>query len=485
MEFEDDPTVDDPSTSREPAVTTAASAGPASAARPDRAADGTGGPRPEASTPDPPASPPAWSAAWSPGPAGVEPAGAEPAATTGPAPTAPPGPATPPSPPSPPWLAGGPPPAATASVPATDPAAPTGGNGRPAWRRRAAAIGVVALLAGATGAGIALAVDDGDTTVFRTTTASGDPVRSITLDGETLDVAGVVAKAGPSVVSIQTQVGGRIGGSAAGTGIVLTADGEILTNAHVVEGATRITVTLPGEVKSREAELVGSDADSDLALLKIAGVSGLTPAELGDSSELAVGDDVVAIGNALALRGGPTVTRGIVSALDRTLDAGAQTMTGLLQTDASISSGNSGGPLVNAAGQVIGINTAVATSNGNSSAENVGFAIPVNAANPIVERLRSGGSAGAKGYLGVRTSDPTDGSRGTLIVSVEADSPAAEAGLEAGDLVVSVGGRTVDGAAALAAAVRAHEPGDEVELIVFRDGEEIVLTAVLEEATDG
>jgi putative serine protease PepD len=373
----------------------------------------------------------------------------------------------------------------------TEPPGSSGSTGsttrrRPAWLGRAAFVGAIALAAGAAGAAIALAVDDpSSVTYYQSASPSGAAARSVTLDGKTLNVAGVVSKAGPSVVSIQTQLGGRTGGAAAGTGIVLTANGEILTNAHVVEGATTITVTLPGEVKSREAKLIGADTDTDLALLKITGVSGLTPADLGDSSSLAVGDDVVAIGNALALRGGPTVTRGIISALDRTLDEGSVVMTGLLQTDASISSGNSGGPLVNAVGQVIGINTAVATSSASTSAENVGFAIPINSAMPIVQRLRSGGSANAKGYLGVRTTDPTDGSRGTLIVGVESGSPAEKAGLKTGDLVVSVGGHTVDGAAALSAAVKAHVPGETVDIIVSRDGKEVGLKAVLTTAPNG
>jgi putative serine protease PepD len=145
------------------------------------------------------------------------------------------------------------------------------------------------------------------------------------LDAEALDVAGVVDAVGPAVATIQTRVGGSFGGSGggAGTGVVLSADGEVLTNAHVVDGATTIYVTLAGESQSRTATLVGADEAADLALLRIDDAAGLPTATLGSSSSLAVGDDVVAIGNALALRGGPTVTRGIVSALDRSLDTGA------------------------------------------------------------------------------------------------------------------------------------------------------------------
>jgi putative serine protease PepD len=366
------------------------------------------------------------------------------------------------------------PPVAPPEPPATAPTPP-----RPSWLGRTAAAVAVALVAGATGAGMAIAFDDDDT-VLRTVSADGTPVRAFDLSGEALDVAGVVAKAGPSVVSIQTQIGGRFGaGSAAGTGVVISDEGEIVTNAHVVEGATAIRVTLPGQAQSIEAELIGADSAADLALIDIDGVDGLVPAELGDSDQLVVGDDVVAIGNALALRGGPTVTRGIVSALDRTLSTGSSTMTGLIQTDASISSGNSGGALVDAAGRVIGINTAVATSSGGTSAENIGFAIAIDSAMPVVERLRSGGKAADAGFLGIRVSDPTDGSRGATVVSVESGSPADDAGLEAGDLITAVGDHTVDGSAALTAAVRSHGPGETVEITVVRDGDERVLEATL------
>jgi S1-C subfamily serine protease len=476
MESDGDQLHDDPFTSREPNPSVHQEADPHVAASPEPAT-------------------PVWSAGWSPTPSVSVPADVPVSAPVDP-------PADPTGVVDPTWSSGrtepsaawttpaGPPPVAPTSAPAMQPPPPVGGEPplgsepsprrRPAWFNSLALVVVTALLAGAAGAGLILAFhDDGTTTIIRQGAASTITRSSITLSGATLDVAGVVAKAGPSVVTIQTEIGGRFGGEAAGTGIILTADGEIVTNAHVIEGATTIKVTLAGEVQAREAKLVGSDTDADIAVLQLSGVSGLTPADLGDSSTLQVGDDVVAIGNALALRGSPTVTKGIVSALDRTLDTGTVTMTGLLQTDASISSGNSGGPLVNALGKVIGIDTAVATSTGTTSAENIGFAIPINSVMPVVQRLKSGGSAAAKGYLGVRTTDPTDGSRGTLIVGVESGSPADAAGLKANDLVVSVGGHTVDGAAALAAAVKAHVPGDKVAIIISRNGQELTLEATL------
>ena len=339
-------------------------------------------------------------------------------------------------------------------------------------RRTAAAFVAVAVLSGVVGGAVAEALDDDPPTAAP---MQSTPTVSRQLSGATLDVAGVVAKAGPAVVGIR--VAGR-GGTGAGTGVVLTADGEILTNAHVVDGVSSINVTLAGESQSRPARLIGADRAADLALLRI-DATGLPVAELGTSADVAVGDDVVAIGNALALRGGPTVTRGIVSALDRTLETPVGAMTGLIQTDASISSGNSGGPLVDATGKVIGINTAVASGGGGTAAENIGFAIAIDNARAVIERLRGNTARSTEvGYLGVSMDDPEDGSRGAVVASVEPGSPAAEAGLRADDLVTHVDDKAVDGAAALAAAIRGRRPGDTVRLTVQR-GQEVVLTARL------
>lgn len=282
-----------------------------------------------------------------------------------------------------PW-APGPPPAWTPPQ-RTDP-----GHRRPRrpWRM-AVALLAVALLAGSTGALVTRALvpaSTATTTVVRTASSSQ-------LAGGSLDVAQLVAKVEPAVVSIEaTSNQGPFSSTSAGSGIILTADGEVLTNAHVVEGASSIKITLAGQSQARAATLVGIDTSNDLALLRITGASNLPTVTLGKSSDAAVGDDVVAIGNALALEGGPTVTKGIVSGLDRSLGANSNEMSGLIQTDAPISSGNSGGPLVNAAGEVIGINTAVAASNTSTTAENIGFAIPIDKAMPVVERLRAGGS---------------------------------------------------------------------------------------------
>ena len=189
-----------------------------------------------------------------------------------------------------------------------------------------------------------------------------------------------------SVVAIQAKVTSYDGpwaseGEAEGTGIVIDDKGDILTNAHVVADATSLTVTLPGSTVTRTATLVGSDASHDVAVVRVADTTGLKAAKLASSDDAAVGEGVVAIGNALALQGSLTVTQGIVSAVDRSIQTDeSSSLTGLYQTDAAISSGNSGGALVNADGTVIAMNTAVASSSDEVQASNIGFAIPIRAA---------------------------------------------------------------------------------------------------------
>jgi S1-C subfamily serine protease len=384
----------------------------------------------------------------------------------------------PPAPPTPP---------PTSELPATpppdDPPAPRGSGVGP---RLVALLVVLALAAGGVAGAVTASLLDDDEpapAAQPSDTAAGEPILSA---GGAIDVPALVERVGPSVVAIQAEVAGRFGGAqrAAGSGVVLTADGEILTNAHVVEGATTIRVTVAGEARSRDAHLIGLDRDNDVALIKVDGVDSLVPARLGSTDDVRVGDEVIAIGNALGLRGGPSVTRGIVSALGRSVETRFGTITGLIQTDASISSGNSGGPLVDARGRVIGINTAVATSNLGQAVENIGFAIDIDRAMEVVERLRQEAptttQARPRAYLGVTVSDPTDGSRGALITAVEPDSPAEGAGLRAGDLVTAVDDRRIDDAASLVDAIRRSDPDDEVRLtIVGPDREERQVTVRL------
>jgi putative serine protease PepD len=301
-----------------------------------------------------------------------------------------------------------------------------------------------------------------------------------------IDVKRVAESVGPSVVTISADVNGDNGsGEAVGTGVVVSDDGEILTNAHVVADASEIRVRLAGETEPREAELVASDVGNDLVLLRI-DADDLVPVEFAEPGEIALGDPVVAIGFALDLDGDPSVTEGIVSALDRTLRTSDGALDGLIQTDAAISSGNSGGPLVDRDGRVVGINTAVARSDATTAATNVGFAIAVEEVEDVLAALRdrAGGAPRSEGFLGVSLNDRTDGGQGALITEVAAGSPADEVGLEQGDVILSVDNSTTDGAAGVVAAVRDREPGDEVEVVVIREGKEQTFEVTLAERPD-
>jgi S1-C subfamily serine protease len=247
------------------------------------------------------------------------------------------------------------------------------------------AFAVVALSVGGGYAGARLA-GAGSTPAASSTLAT--PVSA----GDGVNVAAVLDAMTGSVVSIHTTVNVRQGrfsstGQGAGTGVVIDDTGHVLTNAHVVDGATSVTVRLQGDLAGRQARVLATSPSNDLALLKVADAVGLRAASFAAPDGLAVGDAVVAIGNALDLDGDLTVTRGIVSALGRSVSLESGTIDGMIQTDAAISSGNSGGPLVNAAGQVVGINTAVAASSGARQASNVGFAIPVARALDVLTRM--------------------------------------------------------------------------------------------------
>jgi len=299
----------------------------------------------------------------------------------------------------------------------------------------------------------------------------------------TMDVLSAAEAIAPSVVSVSslTESGAEVG-RASGSGLVLTADGEILTNAHVIEGAVAVSVRVPGETEPRRAVIVASDVARDLALLRIE-ADGLTPAQFAAPGDVRVGDSVVAVGYALDLDGDPSVTVGIVSALDRTSADDVRALKGLIQTDAPISSGNSGGPLVNSLGQVVGITTFVAGAELGSTANNIGFAISTAELLPTVGRLRASvtGATRAEGYLGVVLADRFDGGSGALVTEVQPDSPAQAAGIRVGDAVVAIGDTTVSGRAGFIAEIRGRTPGDEVNVEVRRDGQLLTLTATLAE----
>ena len=282
----------------------------------------------------------------------------------------------------------------------------------------------------------------------------------------------------PSVVTIDAVTGS---GEAIGTGVILSSDGEILTNNHVIEGASSVRVRLAGETEPRIADVLGTDPGNDLGLIKLRQSSGLTAATLADPLSIAVGDQVVAVGYALYLDGGPSVTSGIVSALNRTLTVESGALNALIQTDAAISSGNSGGPLINMSGQVIGINTAVARGDSSTAANNIGFAISVGEVLRVVPVLRkqASGTARPEGYLGVGLSDRSDGGQGAVVSQVATDSPAEKAGLKVDDVVLEVNDQPITGQGSLIAIVRDSVPGDEIIINVLRKGARLTLRAKL------
>ncbi len=292
-----------------------------------------------------------------------------------------------------------------------------------------------------------------------------------------IDVAMVTEYVAPSTVTVSADVGG---GVSLGTGVVISADGEILTNAHVVEGADEVRVRLAGESEPREVTVLAADRGNDLALLRMAG-DGFAPATFADPGSVRIGDDVMAIGFALGLDGEPSVTLGIVSAMNRSVGQGDLYLDGLIQTDAAISSGNSGGPLVNAAGEVVGINTAVARDTAVFTATNVGFAISVGEALPVIEALRdqADGEVRQEAFLGVGLEDRRDGGQGVIVTDVEPDTPAEEIGVAVGDLIVAVDGSVTDGSSALIAAIRDKQPGDSVTVAVVRGSESLEFDVVL------
>jgi putative serine protease PepD len=378
--------------------------------------------------------------------------------------------------------------APTISTPLPPPP-PMPANARSRRKLRALALAFVVVAIGF-GSGIlgTIAADKWNITIGSTRISGSSNSPLVTSEVESDDpslgatvVAQVVNKLADSVVTINSQVNDESGqGEASGTGVVLTSDGEILTNAHVVEGATKVSVRFAGETEPRTATVLASDPGNDLALLKIEATN-LKPATFAQPGTIRIGDQVIAIGYALALDGGPSVTSGIISALKRTIITESGALNGLIQTDAAISSGNSGGPLVNLRGEVVGINTAVARSDVNQAATNIGFSISVDEIVPVLEQLRSqaSGVARQEGFLGVGLAARTDGGQGAIITSVQPDSPASLAGIQEEDIVLSVDGEPIDGQAGLVAAIRDAAPGQTVEIEILRGATRLTVKATL------
>ncbi len=335
-------------------------------------------------------------------------------------------------------------------------------------------LAAAAVIGGGAGAVATTALHDDSPTV-RTITQTRT-VSATSSDAAVKSPHDVYAAAKDSVAYVTT-------GSGTGSGFVISDDGYIVTNAHVVEGANGSIKAKIGDGKTLDAKLVGQDASTDLALLKVSATN-LKPLALGDSSTVQVGDPAYAIGNPFGLD--RTLTTGVVSALQREISSpNGFSIDDVIQTDAAINPGNSGGPLFNSAGQVIGVNSQIESPNTSSSGQagnvGIGFAIPANTVKNVVAQLKATGKA-SHAYLGVSTADASGA--GAQVAQVTASGPAANGGLEPGDVITSLGGKAVDDASALTALVDSHKAGDSVQVEVTRNGSKKSLTVKLGERPD-
>jgi putative serine protease PepD len=379
-------------------------------------------------------------------------------------------------------------PGTTAVLPTEPPPpAPPVASPPPAGRSRrtgtAALLALALVVGGGVGGGVAELLDDDKAAVVNGTTALDTRQISSSLAKGSPEAA--AATIAPSVVTVEVtgQVGSPFGGtqsqSDTGSGIIIRSEGYIVTNNHVVEAAVdggSVHVTL-SDGRTVPATIVGTDPSSDLAVLKVDGISGLTAATFAKSADLKVGQAVLAVGAPLGLSN--TVTQGIVSTLNRPVRTGessnAQAVIDAVQTDAAINPGNSGGALVDLAGRVVGINSAIATAGGTAGNIGVGFAIPSETAAKIADQIIRTGTA-THSQIGVSVADApsgTDGAPGlgALIRQVLPTGPAAKAGVKVGDVVTKVDDRRVTDADSLIVAVRAHDPGTTVTLTLTRNGQ--------------
>jgi S1-C subfamily serine protease len=366
------------------------------------------------------------------------------------------------------------------------------GSGGPNRSRRSPSV-PVAVLIGVVSAVIAALVTGGLFIAFdrngRNGAGNGSPPPTYLTTS--LDIHGLLDHVQPSVVLIRADVPAPTApGSApmfAGSGVIISDDGLVLTNSHLVATSSSIRVTLfDGAVKP--ATLVGSFPDGDVALVRIEDPGRITPAELGSSADLRVGDPVVAIGNALNLGGSASVTEGIVSAKDRNIQTPEGTLTDLIQTDAAINPGNSGGPLINASGQVVGINTAII-----NDAQNIGFAISIDVVKPRIEDLKRGKGTITPdtAFLGVQTQSLADvtqavldrygvsSTAGAFVSDVVPGSSAADSGLKPGDVITSIDGHAITSAADIGASLRDKKAGDHISIEFEREGAEQTAAASL------
>jgi putative serine protease PepD len=330
----------------------------------------------------------------------------------------------------------------------------------PSHRRTFATL-AAALALGASGGGVAaVALDGGTKTVERVTTAPATQAANAA-NGSALTVNEIAKRSKQGVVDIAVTQGPS---RAEGSGFVVDKSGDIVTNQHVVSSGGSIQVAF-ADGRKAAARLVGQDPSSDIAVIRVSTSSSeLHPLTLGDSSKVEVGDGLVAIGSPFGLTG--TVTTGVVSALGRSIKApNNYTITGAIQTDAPINRGNSGGPLLDAQGNVIGVNSQIDSNSGDSSG--VGFAVSSNTARRVAEALVAGKKV-THPYMGVSLSDATGGAG---VATVKSGSPADHAGLRSGDVVTAVGAKSVASSAAAVSAIDAHKPGDQVSIAFRRNGQ--------------
>jgi putative serine protease PepD len=336
-------------------------------------------------------------------------------------------------------------------------------------------------LAGAgAGAGLyaALGPDNSTKTVVQSTVASTQPVSA----ASNSSINAIYERTNQGVVDITVSTsqavspfgGGQGTGRAEGSGFVYDKQGDIVTNQHVVSGATSITVRFPTG-KTYKAKLVGSDSSTDLAVVRISAPSSeLHPLDLGNSDAVQVGDSVIAIGSPFGLAG--TVTSGIISALHRTMDApNNYSIPNSIQTDAPINHGNSGGPLIDASGDVIGVNSQIESDSGGS--DGVGFAVPSNTVRSVVSQIVAGKTV-AHAYLGVKIQDSTS-PQGAQIAQVVAGAPAGKAGLKTGDVIVKLGDSAITNGEDLSSVIDAKKPGDSLSVTYVRSGAQHTTTVTL------
>ncbi len=316
-----------------------------------------------------------------------------------------------------------------------------------------------------------------------TPTPIGDELMSEVMAGIQRSTADIVEELTPAVVAIRVQTPF---GDGSGTGVIVNAaEGLILTNQHVVDGARAITVALADD-RVFEGEIVGEDDRIDIAVIKV-DATGLQQAVFGSASNLRVGDDVIAIGNALGLIGGPTVSKGVVSAFGRTIQQGNEILSDLIQTDAAINPGNSGGPLINSFGEVIGVNTARA-----QEGEGIGFAIEIDTARAVADRLIEESTL-PPGFIGFRGLDITPAlarmarlpvARGVGIVEIVDDAAAQKAGIEVDDIIVQLNDTTIIDLADVSRFLRSHRAGETITIFLWRGSRPFRTSLVLEEAPD-